>query len=224
MSNVLDLKNRSVGAVGTGFTADVEPPADVQSPAELTSSDDVPSAPEAEAVVAVEQEAPIDIEDIAEAALAASVLPTAVSWEAHHPLMGHAKWKHYMLLSGLGILGALISLWQRSVMPFVVLFVGVIALELRERWSRPVSVAIDEHGVSVDGHEYPHTDFASFHVHRMPDETLELSLKAQRKYLPHLRLPLGEQDPYEVHAVLAQHIPEGRHTIPLVEYLLRKPR
>lgn len=222
MSNVLDLKNIGAARDERISTADVSSPAETVAPIELSSVPSTEPEIEAERLEAAEQEELMDVEDVAEAALAASGLPVAVSWEAHHPLQGGALRKHYMILGSLTAFGVLMAVWQGNIIPFVVMFFAAITLGLRERWSRPVSVSIDETGVTVDGQEYAHTAFASFHIHRMPDETHELSLRAQQRLLPHLRLPLGEQDPYEVHAVLTQYIPEGKHKIPLVEYLLRK--
>lgn len=168
--------------------------------------------------------APERIEDLAEAALAAAVLPTAAMWTAHHPLEGAARRRHYLFSGALVGFAALISLWQGSPSAFIVVLLGVGALELRQHLSKPVSVVVNEHGLEVDGQRYEHASFASFHIHRMPDDTLELSLKSGRRFLPHLRLPLGEQDPYALHAVLTQYIPEGQHKIPLVDYFVRKPR
>jgi hypothetical protein len=149
--------------------------------------------------------------------------PRAVDWKAHHPLAGKALRKHYILLGAIVAVGTLVAWWQASIAVLLVALAGAGALEARERWGRPVHVAIDEHGVSVDGHHMVHADFVSFDIHHMPDDTLEVSLQTSRWHLPHFHLPLGEQNPDEVHAVLMQYIPKGRHPLPLLDYFIRKP-
>lgn len=167
---------------------------------------------------------PDTIEALAEAALARAGLPTAAQWTAHHPLEGASRRRHYYYSGALVGFAALISVWQGNPAAFIVVLLGAGALELRQHFSKPVSVVVNGKGLEVDGQQYEHASFASFHIHRMPDDTLELSLKSDRRFLPNLRLPLGEQDPYELHAVLTQYIPEGTHKIPLADYYVRKPR
>ncbi len=159
--------------------------------------------------------------DIA-AMLAAPAFPQEIAWEAHHQLTGGARNKHNAILGGLVALGAVVGYWQASVMTFLVSLAGATALGVRERWSKPIRVSIDEHGVAVDGRHMNHAQFASFDVHAMPDDTVELSLQSASWSVPHFRLPLGEQNPSEVSDVLSQYIPKGRHPIPRIDYFLRK--
>jgi hypothetical protein len=164
------------------------------------------------------------VNDVPEAILASTDIPAAVSWTAHHPLVGKARKRHALFSAGIVVVGLLISLWQGSYAPFFVLLVGAAVLELREHMSKPTSVTVDERGVHIDEQRYLHAAFSSFHIHRMPDDTLELSLKSEQRFLPHVRLPLGAQDPQKLHAVLTQYIPEDEHKIPYIDYYIRKPR
>ncbi len=190
----------------------------------LDLKDQQPGVLAAEPVVAE----PVD--EVPEATLAAADLldatnfSTSAAWTAHHPLTGAARRRHTMLAVGIAAAGLLISLWQRSPSAFIVLLIGAGVLELRQHMSKPTSVTVDHRGIEIDEQRYDHAAFTSFHIHRMPDDTLELSLKSEQPYLPHLRLPLGQQDPHELHAVLTQYIPEGTHKIPITDYFIRKPR
>ncbi len=206
MSNVLDLKDHQPGdAVPEQLVAEVAPLAIAQT----TSIDEMGE---------------MQSEGLPPATLAGFHFPTATEWTAHHPLQGSAR-KRHMLFSGLIVLlGVLISLWQRSPAAFIVLLIGAGVLELREHMSKPMTVGVDDRGIKIDDHRYDHASFSSFHIHRMPDDTLELSLRSDQRFLPHLRLPLGQQDPHQLHAILTQYIPQGDHKIPLVDYLIRKPR
>ena len=195
MSNVLDLKDAEPGVVVS------------------------PELPVTQGALAEQQD-----ESIPDATLAALQAPSSLQWTAHHPLTGDARNRHMFVSGAIVAFGALISLWQRSPAAFLVLLVGAGVLELREHMKRPTTVEVDHRGVTVDDQRYEHASFTSFHIHRMPDDTLELSLRSEKRFLPHLRLPLGQQDPHQLHAVLTQYIPEGEHKIPLVDYFIRKPR
>jgi hypothetical protein len=201
MSNVLDLKN----------------------PPEASNDDTTDVVTPIEALTIPESNMPMNLDELAALTLAATAAPRTVAWEAHHPLSGTARMRHYYLLGGLVALGVLVAWWQASFLVFVVVLLGAGALEVSERWSKPTAVAIDEHGVAVDGRHHAHADLASFDIHTMPDGTVELSVQTSKWHAPHMRLPLGEQDPTEVRAVMAQYVPEGRHKIPLWDYLIRKP-
>lgn len=207
MDNVLDLKNPVETSSESTTTTDVATPVEA-----LTISEPEPARADL-----------MTIDELAALTLSATVAPRTIAWEADHTLQGTARRKHYILLGGLAVFGGLVALWQASLTGFLVVLAGAGALEARQRWSKPVRVAVDEHGIGIDGHHYPHADLASFDIHTMPDGEMELSLHSGRWHIPHLRLPLGEQNHEEVHAVLAQYIPEGRHPIPLLDYLIRKP-
>jgi hypothetical protein len=207
MSNVLDLKNPTENDGDPGTTTDIATP--VQA---LTISEPGPVRTNA-----------MTIDELAALTLSATLAPRTVSWEADHTLKGTAVRKHYIVLGALAAVGGLVALWQASLTGFLVVLAGVGALEARQRWGKPVHVAVDEHGIDIDNQHYPHADMASFDIHTMPDGEMELSLHSGRWHSPHLRLPLGGQNHEEVRTVLSQYIPQGRHPIPLLDYLIRKP-
>ncbi|MEK7638073.1 MAG: hypothetical protein AAB375_01435 [Patescibacteria group bacterium] len=207
MSDVLDLKNPTERGGASATTTDIATPVEA-----LTISGPEPAHADN-----------MTIDELAALTLSATIAPRTIAWEADHTLQGAARRKHYMLLGAFAAVGGLVALWQASLTGFLVVLAGAGALEARQRWSKPVRVAVNEHGIEVDGHHYPHVDLASFDIHTMPDGAMEVSLHSGRWHVPHLRLPLGEQNHEEVRAVFAQYIPEGRHPIPLLDYLIRKP-
>lgn len=207
MSNVLDLKNPPETGTESDATTDIATPVEALA---IRAPEPLPTDP-------------MTIDELTAMTLSATIAPRTISWEADHTLQGTARRKHYILLAALTAVGGLVALWQASFTGFLVILAGVGALESRQRWGKPVHVAVDEHGIGIDGHHYPHADVASFDIHTMPDGAMELSLHSGKWHMPHLRLPLGEQNHEEARAVLSQYIPEGRHPIPLVDYLIRKP-
>lgn len=148
--------------------------------------------------------------------------PTEVAWEAHDVLSDKARQRHYYVLGGFAVLGGLVAFWQSSWTTFLVVFFGIAAWELKERLTQPVNVHIHDRGVTINGHHYEHAQLTSFDIHRMQDGSHVLSLLTDQWHVPHLRLPLGEQDPLVVRDVMRQYVPEATHPVPLFEWLIRK--
>ncbi len=168
------------------------------------------------------EDAPMDVEALTALAMASAMPPKAIAWEAHHPLSHASRRRHYSILGVFVAIGAAVAWWQSSPLVLLAVVLGTGALEVRERWGGPVRVAIDDHGVIIDGRRHPHASLASFDIHMMPDGTKELSLHSSHWYLPHMRLPLGDQNPDDVHAALLQYIPKDHHAIPLWDSFVRK--
>lgn len=147
----------------------------------------------------------------------------SVAWQAHHPLSADAWRRHYLLMAGFAVVGAAIAWWQGSFLTFLTVVIALAAWEVHERYRGPTRVSIDHAGMTVDGHRYPYAELASFDIHAMPDQTVELSIKTGRWHLPHLRLPVGDQDHEEVRTVLTQYLKESPHKIPYIDYFIRKP-
>jgi hypothetical protein len=205
------------------YTCDMSNVLDLKNPPEASAEDTTDVVTPVEALTVARSDSANDLNELAALALSATAAPRTIQWEAYHPLTGNARRNHLILLGAIVGAGALIALWQSSITVFLVALVGAGALEARERWSKPTRVSVDQHGIAIDGSNRQHADFASFDIHRMPDDTVELSLHTTKWHSPHLRLPLGEQNPDDVRAVLTQYIPEGRHAIPFLDYLIRKP-
>lgn len=149
-------------------------------------------------------------------------IPEEISWEASHPLPEHAASRHLLSMGALALAGALVAWWQSSILVFLAVMIGLIAWWLQERHGQATSVRIDRTGLWLNGTHYPHAQLTSFDIHRLPDDTAVLSIKTNRWMTPHMHLPLGQQDPREVHTMLLQYVPEERHPMSLVEWWLRK--
>lgn len=143
-----------------------------------------------------------------------------VEWKAHHPLPSRAR--RYALMGTLALVGAGVAWWQTSALTFVVVLLGLATWEISERYARPITVHLDEGGLTVDGERYPATRLSSFDIHQMPDGTSELSIATTAWHSRRLRLHLGEQDPEHVRAILSGIVPEEEHPIPLLDWWLRK--
>ena len=147
---------------------------------------------------------------------------SAVAWQAKHVLSPGAHRKRQMLILGLAAIGIVIAFWQSSWLTFITIALALGTWEIRDRLIQPTRVSIDAHGLNLDGRRFAHAELSSFDVQRMPDQSFELSVLTKHWHLPRLRIPLGEQDPQEVHALMSQYVVNEPHPIPHLEYWLRK--
>ncbi len=162
------------------------------------------------------------LEDATIAGVSAPIDPPQAQWEARHVLSERGRYRHYVALAGFAFAGGMVAWWQSSWLTFLTILLGLAAWELHERLGKPVRVLVNERGVNVNGRQYPHATLASFDLHRMPDDTVELSLATREWHWQRLRLPLGQQDPEEVRVALSHYVVEEDHGVPLIDWLIRK--
>lgn len=148
--------------------------------------------------------------------------PEAAAWEATHPLSPSAHSRRYMLMGALAAVGAGVAWWQASVLTVVVVLLGLATWEIKERVLRPVSAHASERGLTLDGVHYPAAKLTSFDIITMPDGTNELSVKTTLWHARRLQVPLGQQNPDDVRAVLSRVIPEEQHEAPFLDWWLRR--
>jgi hypothetical protein len=141
-------------------------------------------------------------------------------WEAHHPLSPRSRRRQYILEGIAAVLGVAIAWWQSSWLILFMVIFAIAAWELRERFSKPVRVRVDAQGMTIDDYHYPHATLSSFDLHRTAEDRVELSVAIDQWPTSTMRVPLGDQDPDEVHAILSRYIPHALHEVPLVDRLL----
>lgn len=154
--------------------------------------------------------------------LADAMGPDEVAWEAHVPYSGEAHARRRYLAWGIVGTGLLTAVLQASWSTGLVVLAGVGAWMLRERLAAPAKVHIGPRGITIDGHHTPHAQLASFDIHELRDGSLHLSIRTDARLSRQIHLPLGEQDPAEVHALLSRFVPEETHAVPFWEWWMRK--
>jgi hypothetical protein len=167
----------------------------------------------------IPEELPVDDDVPSVATLAGG---ESLSWTVEHQLTDRERTREYMLLGGAVLLGGVASWWQSSWLTFVVVVMGVIAWELHNRLPTTHRIDIDHKGVTVDGYRHRYEHLHSYDMHTMPDGTARLSVKTTRWHLPQMHIPLGDQDPQQVHALLSNYLLQDEHRIPLVDYFIKK--
>lgn len=149
---------------------------------------------------------------------------TSLSWSApdrHHELVSHA-WRKAIIVLLVGM-AFLALFWQDSLLTAATFF-GLAFVTSMHFWRevKHEQHEIHPHGVVVAGKFYHYHDFDSFWIHFHPQGFHELSLKTGRLLNHYLKVPLGEQDPFEVRAALMEYLPEERHEEGLDDFLRRK--
>ena len=148
--------------------------------------------------------------------------PEVLSWTVEHAPTERERNRERILMGSAVVIGGLVSWWQASWLTFAVVLLGVAAWELHGQFSSSHTVAVDDKGVVVDGYRHRYEHLHSFDMHGMPDGSARLSIKTTRWHLPHLHVPLGDQDPEDVRALLSRYLLQDEHRIPLLDYFLKK--
>lgn len=148
----------------------------------------------------------------------------SIFWSApdkHHELISHS-WRKAIIVLLVGM-AFLALFWQDSLLTAATFF--ALAFVTSMHFWREVKHErheIHPHGVVVAGKFYHYHDFDSFWVHFHPQGFHELSLKTGRLLNHYLKVPLGQQDPFEVRAALMEYLPEEKHEEGLDDFLRRK--
>ena len=149
-------------------------------------------------------------------------VPDELAWDAHAPYSAAARTRRHWLswgLVGAGLVTAVIaSSWSTG----LVVLAGIGAWTLWERLGGPSKVRIGARGVTIDGHHTPHANLASFDMHQLRDGSRHLSLRTHARLARYIHIPLGEQDPDDLHDFLSRFIPEENHPVPFWEWWMRK--
>lgn len=89
---------------------------------------------------------------------------------------------------------------------FLLLGVTVYLFSLKK--PRKISCSITYHGILVDNVTYPYTDLESFWIFYEPPDFKVISLKHKKPYLPHIQIPLGDEDPMIMRKILMELLSE----------------
>jgi hypothetical protein len=149
----------------------------------------------------------------------------AIRWQTvlHHGVNA----SQLLRLSILAVVAGL-SIWflQRDSVALVFLALALLVLVLHHRKkSELTDVVANDAGVTIRDKTFHHKDTKSFWIEYNPEGLKELSLELTRWYSPYVKIPLGEQDPTELHAFLSAHLPEEEHRISLIDVMVKhQPR
>jgi len=86
---------------------------------------------------------------------------------------------------------------------------------------RKISCDITYQNIAVDNVNYPFTDLESFWIFYEPPDFKVISLKHKKPYLPHIQIPLGDEDPMLIRQILMEFLPEEEQEEPFSDKLAR---
>jgi hypothetical protein len=148
--------------------------------------------------------------------------PEPISWEASHQPSERERSREYVFLGAVAAVGGVVAWWQSSWLTIGVIAAGVIAWELHNRFPTTHRIELTDRGLSVDGHQHRYEHLHSYDIHEMSDGTRHVSIQTARWHLPHMRIPLGQQDASEVDALLSRYLAKEEHKIPLLDWFMKK--
>ncbi|MBX4211435.1 MAG: hypothetical protein KW806_01410 [Candidatus Yanofskybacteria bacterium] len=86
----------------------------------------------------------------------------------------------------------------------------------------PLKLGVSEQGIHVNQKTYFYRNLASFWIEYHPGDLKELSVGLHHWYLPHLKLPLGNQSPLAVRQALVNFLPEREHPPSLLDGIIKR--
>ncbi len=115
-----------------------------------------------------------------------------------------------------------IAVWQHSFLfAFLVLLGWFTVVLYAIRPPQAVSFAITERGIMIGNKLYFWHDLKSFWIFYDPPLRKELSVISKKTFVPPLRIPLDEEDPVEIRAIIRKFIPEIEEEESLIDNLAR---
>lgn len=89
------------------------------------------------------------------------------------------------------------------------------------RPARTVSFSLSSEGVRIENRLYPYESLRSFWIFYNPSSIKEISIESQKIIMPHIRIPIGEEDPIQIRSFLQQFLPEKRQEETLIDAAMR---
>jgi len=148
--------------------------------------------------------------------------PSYIEWQAPE-FTYYPKNRSWLVASALIALGLII--W--GILTYNFLFVllmllgyfSVIVYALKK--PRLLRLTLTPKGVKVGKMIYPFENLKSFCIFYQPPLIKELSLQSKKKFIPYIKIPLGEANVDEVRKFLLKYLPEKKHRESLIDDLAR---
>ncbi len=148
-------------------------------------------------------------------------LPDSLSWEASDQNISSltSKRRLTIILAFTAIVGY--ALYTESpVMAITFILAGIVWFMISEREAQTIRCSVSERGIIVGNSLYEYENIKSFCIFQ--EEGLPfVSFRIQADMFPHLHIPIGDQDPKMLRAILLQYIPEKNHHPRIVDILDR---
>ena len=150
-------------------------------------------------------------------------LTEPIKWQAYE-FEYFEKSQAWFFISGIVAIGLLTwALWSKNFLFAILIFVGyftVVAYAIKK--PRLIDFSIEQKGIKIDNTLHHYEKLRSFCIFENPELKIkELSLRSKRKTMPYIKIPLAQQNPEEIKAVLANFIPQKKHKESIIDGISR---
>lgn len=134
------------------------------------------------------------------------------------------KTEIWFIVSGLIALILFVSaLWTRNILFALLIFLGYFSVTIYAiKKPRDITVNIDSRGIKINNTLYPYDNLKSFWIFYEPPTLKEISLLSKKTIMPHIKIPIGEQDPGEIRGILIQYLSEKKQEESLIDNVSRQ--
>ena len=136
------------------------------------------------------------------------------------------KTEIWFVVSGLIALALFVlALWTRNILFALMIILGYFSITAYAiKKPKDITVNIGPQGIKIDNTLYLFDNLKSFWIFYEPPELKEIGLLSKKTIMPHIKIPIGEQDPAEIKKVLIKYLPEKKQDESLIDNLPRQLR
>lgn len=136
------------------------------------------------------------------------------------------KTELWFAVSGLmAIVLFITALWTRNILFALLIFLGYFSITIYAiKKPKDIAVNINSQGIKIDNTLYSYDNLKSFWIFYEPPTLKEISLISKKTIMPHIKIPIGAQNPDEIRRVLIQHLREKKQNESLIDNITRQLR
>jgi hypothetical protein len=106
-------------------------------------------------------------------------------------------------------------------MAITFILIGVVGYIYMNKEPRTLNFIITEDGVVAGREIYEFDNLESFWIFYSPEDIKVISLRTKSHMVPHVHIPIHNEDPVKIREILLERIPEEKQEQGLVETLER---
>lgn len=118
-----------------------------------------------------------------------------------------SRWYLIAFLFIVGMIGYALFI-NAPLMAITFILVGIVGYIYTQKDPRVITFSITSKGVVADKELYAFDNIHSFWIFYEPPHTKTISLHTKASMLPHVHIPLEDEDPGFLHEILSKYIPE----------------
>lgn len=145
-----------------------------------------------------------------------------MAWEAPEYVYMQKSSDWYWAVGIISLALILVAIFTRNLLFAIFAAVAGFTIALwGARKPKTITIVMTGNGVAIEGRRYPYQELISFWIHYNPPLIKEISFVTKSTFLPYLRVPLGNENPAEIHAFLIRFLPEKIQEESLIDIVAR---